>query len=86
MSGRPAALYDKVVQVTRMYLGPAADRFVNRQIHTHLHKDPQDLVEEDLDMLIDWTRAAVSLLTEDSKIVSEYTEQLTKLATMKRKK
>lgn len=72
-------LYTKVVRVTHVYLGPAAERFIDRQVRNHLHKRPQDLSREDLDKLIDWIRVAVSLITEDSEIVEEYTEQLTKL-------
>ena len=73
------SLYDKVVRVTHVYLGPAADRFIVRQVQSHLHKQPEDLSEADLFKLIDWIRAAVSFLTEDSEIVEEYTEQLAKL-------
>ena len=73
------SLYDKVVRVTHVYLGPAAERFIDRQVQNHLHKKPQELSGEDLGHLIDWIRVAVSLLTEDSEIVEEYTEQLAKL-------
>ena len=73
-------LYDRVVRVTHVYLGPAADRFIARQVQNHLHKEPEELSEKDLYKLIDWIRVAVSLLTEDSEIVEEYTEQLIKLA------
>ena len=73
------SLYDKIVRVTHVYLGPAADRFIDRQIQNHLHKEPGDISVEDLGMLIDWIRAAVSFLTEDSEIVEEYTSELAKL-------
>ena len=75
--------YDEVVRVTHVYLGPAADRFIDRQVQNHLHKQPKDLSQGDLDKLIDWIRAAVSLLTEDSDIVEEYTEQLARLTHQK---
>lgn len=73
-------LYDKVVRVTHVYLGPTADRFIARQVQHHLHKSPEQLTREDLAQLIDWIRVAVSLLTEDSEVVEEYAEQLRKLA------
>lgn len=73
-------LYDKVVRVTHVYLGPTADRFIARQVQHHLHKAPEDLSADDLLGLIDWIRVAVSLLTEDSEVVEEYAEQLRKLA------
>lgn len=74
-----ASLYEKVVKVTHVYLGPAADRFIDRQVQNHLHKKPENLSREDLKTLISWIRVAVSLLTEDSELVEEYTAQLEKL-------
>lgn len=69
-------LFDRVVRVTHVYLGPAADRFIARQVQNHLHKEPQNLSKADLRKLIDWIRVAVSLLTEDSELIEEYTHQL----------
>jgi len=73
-------LYDKVVRVTHVYLGPAADRFIARQVQNHLHKSPQELSQSDLLKLIDWIRVGVSLITDDSEIIEEYASQLLKLA------
>jgi hypothetical protein len=81
-----ATLYHKVIQVTHIYLGPAADRFIDRQVRNHLNKSPRDLSKADLLKLIDWIRIAVSMITEDSEIVEEYTEQLRRLATAKPKR
>jgi hypothetical protein len=69
-------LYDRVVRVTHVYLGPAADRFIARQVQNHLHKEPENLSAKDLSQLIDWIRVTVSLLTEDSEIIEEYISQL----------
>lgn len=73
-------LFDRVVQVTHVYLGPAADRFIIRQIHNHLNKEPEELSKDDLAKLIDWIRIAVSFLTDDSDLVEEYTDELRKLS------
>lgn len=73
-------LYDQVVKVTNVYLGPAADRFVARQVQNHLHKPPEQMTNDDLLSLIDWIRVAVSLLTEDSEVIEEYAQQLRQLA------
>ena len=73
-------LYDRVVRVTHVYLGPAADRFIARQVQNHLHKQPEDLSQKDLSKLIDWIRVTVSLLTEDSEIIEEYISQLVTLS------
>ena len=79
MAAEPPTLYDKVVQITHVYLGPAADRFIVRQVHNHLHKEPETLSREDLSKLIDWIRVAVSFLTDDSELVEEYTDELERL-------
>lgn len=73
-------LYDQVVQATHTYLGPAADRFIARQVQNHLHKRPEDLSQEDLERLVDWIQIAVSLLTEDSDIIEDYVSTLRKLS------
>lgn len=73
-------LYEQVVRVTHVYLGPAADRFIARQVENHLHKSPQDLSAEDLMHLISWIRIAVSLLTDNTGIIDEYTAKLQQLA------
>jgi hypothetical protein len=75
-----STVYDKVVRITQSYLGPAANRFIARQVENHLHKTPDNLSSTDLLKLIDWIRVAVSLLTEDSATVEEYIMQLQKLA------
>ena len=74
------SLYEQVVQVTHVYLGPAADRFIARQVENHLHKSPAELSPDDLSSLIDWIRVVVSLLTENSEIIEEYAGELQKLA------
>lgn len=72
-------LYEKVVQTTHVYLGPAADRFIARQVQNHLHKRPEQLSQHDLARLIDWIQIAVSLLTEDSDIIEDYVAALREL-------
>lgn len=73
------SLYQQVVQVTHVYLGPAAERFIARQVENHLHKSAESLSEADLLTLIDWIRVVVALLTEDNEIIEEYTSELYKL-------
>jgi hypothetical protein len=72
-------LYEQVVQTTHVYLGPAADRFIARQVQNHLHKRPEQLSQADLERLIDWIQIAVSLLTEDSAIIEDYIAALRQL-------
>lgn len=73
-------LYATVVRITQIYLGPAADRFIARQVQSHLHKAPDQISKADLLVLIDWIKLAMSLLTEDADIIEEYTSQLRRLA------
>ena len=69
-------LYDQMVEITADYLGPAAPRFIDRQIYNHLKKTPQDIKKDDLQELIAWIRAAISLLTDDYGLVEEYATRL----------
>jgi hypothetical protein len=69
-------IYDYVLEVATYYLGPAAPRFIDRQILNHLQKRPDQLNLKDLPTLIDWARAALSLLTENTAEVEEFTSRL----------
>jgi len=83
MRASESSLYEQVVRITHVYLGPAADRFIARQVENHLHKSPEELSQADLRSLIDWIKLVVSLLTEDEAIIEEYTDELQKLARTK---
>jgi hypothetical protein len=72
--------YQQVVTISHTYLGPAAERFIDRQIKNHLDKDPTELNAGDISKLIDWIRIAVSFLTEDSELIEEYIHQLKQVA------
>ena len=80
MNVRTENLYDRVVRVTYDYLGPAADRFVTRQIRNHLHKEPEQLKRNDLKSLIDWIKIAMSLLSNDEQLVARYIAELKDLS------
>jgi hypothetical protein len=79
-SAKRSSVYDEVVSITHVYLGPAAERFISRQVENHLHKPPEQLSRDDLAGLIDWIKAVVSLLTEDNDIIEEYAAELEKIA------
>jgi hypothetical protein len=86
MAVKRQTLHQKVVSVTRVYLGPTADRFVDRQIINHLHKKPDELSQKDLLSLIDWIQAVVSLITDDGEIIEEYISELRKLTVPPKKR
>lgn len=78
------SLYDDVVAITYDYLGPAADRFVVRQIRNHLQKDPGQLQRKDLRQLIDWIQLAMRLISNDSHVIDRYMADLESLAQSKK--
>lgn len=41
-------VYEKVVTVSKHYLGPAAEAFISRQCKSHLKKEPSELASADL--------------------------------------
>jgi cobalamin biosynthesis protein CbiG len=69
-------LYSQIVLITEEYLGPAARRFVARQISSHLHKTPSEITRADLPKLVEWTRVTLGLLTDDRTVVEEYTQKI----------
>jgi len=73
-------LYGDVVNITKDYLGPAAERFISRQIEFHLKKKPEELTKEDLPKLVEWVRVSIALLTEDSKMVDDCVSRISKLS------
>lgn len=77
---KKTTLYKQVLSITTDYLGPAADRFITRQIETHLKKSPDDLTKDDIEKLTEWVKVAIALLTEDSQMVEDFTASLMKLA------
>lgn len=75
-----ATLYYQTVQVTEEYLGPAGERFIRRQITTHLNIEPEELRSKDLTKLIDWTTIAFALMTKNAKDIDAFTKDLKSLA------
>lgn len=76
--GKP--LFDRIVVATTEYMGPAANRFLVRQIRAHLNKDPKDITSEDVVRLTEWISAEISLFTQDSAMVENFTKDLLKVA------
>jgi hypothetical protein len=73
------SLYNSVVEVTKDYLGPAAGRFIDRQIVNHLDKKPGKLNSEDMKKLTEWIKVAFSILTDDQDMIDEYFKRLNAL-------
>ncbi len=63
--------YNKILEITRDYLGPAADRFIYRQISSHFKKKPEELQSTDIPMLAIRIRSGLLVLTHDEAVVDE---------------
>jgi hypothetical protein len=63
--------YKKILDIVQDYLGPAAERFIVRQISTHLEKDPERLEKSDIPMLAIRIRSGLHVLTHDQIVVEE---------------
>ena len=75
-----ASIYQQAVTITSEYLGPAAERFINRQLVYHLGKEPQNLTRKDIPELAEWVKVSIAVLTEDEKLVREFTARIMSLA------
>lgn len=69
----------KLCKVLESYLGPAANRFVERQIKFHLQKPPQDVTRDDIPELTEWIKISMALLTEDRNSIDECEQKLLEL-------
>lgn len=63
--------YEQIIVITTDYLGPAAKRFVDRQIERHLQKQPDDLQRSDIQSLAIRIRSGLLVLTHDEVSVEE---------------
>ncbi|MBA3724100.1 MAG: hypothetical protein H0W89_04410 [Candidatus Levybacteria bacterium] len=71
--------YQQALTITKDYLGPAAERFINRQITFHLQKKPELLAKEDIPQLAEWVKVSIAILTEDKQMVDDFTKRILKL-------
>jgi hypothetical protein len=75
-----ADIYQQVVAVIQEYLGPAADRYVQRLVEAHLKKSPEQLAQRDIPKLSEWIKVSLGLLTNDKNLVDECEKRILKLA------
>lgn len=73
------SLYEKAVKISEDYLGPAGERFIRRQITTHLEIEPEQLEKKHLAELAEWLHAAFAVLTRDVRYVNKYVNQIVEL-------
>jgi hypothetical protein len=76
-------LYTAVVGISQDFLGPAGERFMRRQISTHLNIEPEDLKKEHIGELVDWVSLTFAVLTNNTKYVEDFSQRLLALADSK---
>jgi pyridoxine 5'-phosphate synthase PdxJ len=74
------SVYKQVTDITRDYLGPATERFLDRQITFHLKKDPRRLTAEDIPKLAEWVKVSIAILTDDRSMVDDFSKRINRLA------
>ncbi|HSX32321.1 MAG TPA: hypothetical protein VLF43_03600 [Candidatus Saccharimonadales bacterium] len=74
------SLYEQAVEVCTDFLGPAGERFMRRQISTHLAIEPEALQHKDIEELVNWARLTFALLTDNAAQVDAFATQLLALA------
>lgn len=79
-SQKSNTLYSELIDVFYDYLGPAAQRFLDREIEAHLGKKPDDITREDIPKIHEWSRLAIALLAEDQQTVNNFSESIMALA------
>jgi hypothetical protein len=70
------SIYNQAVKISEEYLGPAGERFIRRQISTHIGIEPEALQKNDLEQLVNWVSLAFALLTSNHEEVKSYTTRL----------
>jgi hypothetical protein len=73
-------LYLQVIAIAREHLGPAGERFMRRQIKMHLNTTPEELKKEDIPELLEWSKLAFAMLTDNQEYVHAFSEDLSELA------
>lgn len=83
MPTQKQTIYQKVTAVCEEYLGPAGERFIRRQIKTHLKIEPEKITKSHLSELANWASLTFAVLTSNAEEVDEFTKKLTSIAGQK---
>lgn len=78
--------YTSVVTVTEEFLGPAAERFIRRQIEFHCEKTPESIDKKDVLKLRNSLGVALGLLISDKQIVRDAEMKFDNIAEQKETK
>lgn len=80
MPTHTVSLYDQAIQISEEYLGPAGERFMRRQISTHLGIKPEALKKSQMPQLVTWVSLAFALLTNNAEEQEGFTHSLLSLS------
>jgi hypothetical protein len=72
-------LYKSVIEVVTPFLGMGSQKFVDRQIRSHLGIQPEELEKKHLDELAKWCHVSGSLVLQDEKAAEELRKKVLKL-------
>ncbi len=61
------ALCDTVIEAAKPYMGPAAEKFMKRQIKDHLGIEPDELTSDKLAELATWCASSGKLVMGEDK-------------------
>lgn len=70
------ALYDDVLNIAKSYLGPAAEKFIARQLSAHLMlNNPNEVAPSHLNELARWCHISAALVMDEAK-AKEFSQKL----------
>lgn len=76
-------LRENIIKVMNDYLGPASERFVDRNIEGHLNKKPEELSKEDIAKLANWIKISLGVISSSAEIAQEAVDRMLEAAEAK---
>lgn len=80
MAEQKKTIYQKIIAISEEYLGPAGERFMRRQIKTHLDIEPEKISKKHLDELANWAGLTFAVITNNAAEVDEFKKKLSAVA------
>jgi hypothetical protein len=73
-------LYQQALEIANIFLGPASERFLGRQIRQNLNKEPEALSKTDIPELAKWVSISIGPSVADPKVANDFRLKLLTLA------
>lgn len=71
--------YQQIIDVTEDYFGLAARRLIDHVLSGHLHKQPKDITDGDIETIALWARLAAGHITDNRDEIEKFSERLVQL-------